>query len=106
MPQNKQDEQAQITFKAAIHQQKFILTVWRNYKRAHIFEIGSHKQMFNEDVYIEQLTQLSNVIQEKRSTLANQRAIVFHYENTRTHTSLGTWKNLLKLVCDVFPYSF
>ena len=62
------------------------------------FELLPPNRTINSVVYIEQLTKLNNVVEEKRPELTNRKGVVFHHDNARhTHVwSLG--KNYWSLV--------
>lgn len=101
---SRQGEQAPTTAKADIHQKKVLLSVWWDYKGIVYFELLPRNQTINSEVYIRQLTNLNNAIQEKRPELANRKGIVFHHDNARPHTSLATRQKLLELGWDVLPH--
>ena len=81
-----------------------MLSVWWDYKGIVYFELLPRNQTINSEVYIRQLTDLNNAIQEKRSELANRKGIVFHHDNARPHSSLATSQKLLELGWDVLPH--
>ena len=62
-------------------------------------------QTINSEVYIRQLTNLNDTIQEKRPELANSKGIVFHHHNARPSPSLATGQKLLELGWNVLPHS-
>ncbi|GFW06318.1 histone-lysine N-methyltransferase SETMAR [Trichonephila clavipes] len=98
----------QHTSKADIHQKKFLLSVWWDYKGIVYFELLPSNRTINSNVYIEQLTKLNNAVEEKRPELTNRKGVVFHHDNARPHTSLVTRQKLLELGWDVLshpPYS-
>ncbi|XP_043604582.1 histone-lysine N-methyltransferase SETMAR-like [Bombus pyrosoma] len=86
-----QDEPAQTTPKAEIHQKTIILN-----------------QTINPNVYVQRLAKLSDAGQEKRPKLANRKGVVFHHDNTKPHRSLVTDHKLLErgwFVLSQPPYS-
>ena len=103
-----QDEPAQTTSKAEIHQKKIMLSVWWDYKGILYFELMPQNQTINSNVYVQQLAKLNDAIQEKRPVLSNRKGVVFHHDNAKPHTSLVTRQKLLELGWDVLshpPYS-
>jgi len=103
-----QDEPAQTTPKAEIHQKKIMLSVWWDYKGILHFELLPRNQTINSNVYVQQLAKLSVAVQEKRPELANRKGVVFQHDNAKPHTSLVTRQKLLELGWDVLshpPYS-
>ncbi|EEB10084.1 mariner transposase, putative [Pediculus humanus corporis] len=91
-----------------IHQKKVLLSFWWDYKGIVYFELLPRNQIINSEVYIRQLTNLNDTIQEKRSELANSKEIVFHHDNARPSPSLATGQKLLELGWNVLlhpPYS-
>ena len=68
------------------------------------FELLPPNRTINSVVYIEQLTKLNNVVEEKRPELTNRKGVVFHHDNARRHTSLVTRQKLLELGWDVLPH--
>lgn len=103
-----QDEPAQTTPKAEIHQKKIMLSVWWDYKGILHFELLPRNQTINSNVYVQQLAKLSDAVKEKRPELANRKGVVFQHDNAKPHTSLVTRQKLLELGWDVLshpPYS-
>lgn len=92
-----QDEPAQTTPKAEIHQKKIMLSVWWDYKGILHFELLPRNQTINSNVYVQQLAKLSVAVQEKRPELANHKSVVFQHDNAKPHTSLVTRQKLLEL---------
>ncbi|KAG9428155.1 transposase [Apis mellifera carnica] len=88
---------AQTTSKAGIPQKKVLLSVWWDYKGIVYFELLPSNRTINSVVYIEQLTKLSNAVEEKQPELTNRKDVVFHHDNARPHTSLVTRQKLLEL---------
>ncbi|XP_012240641.1 histone-lysine N-methyltransferase SETMAR-like [Bombus impatiens] len=91
-----QDEPAQTTPKAEIHQEKIMPSVWWDYKGIQYFEFLPRNQTINSNVYVQQLVKLSDTLQEKRPKLANSKGIVFQHYNAKLHTSLVTRHKLLE----------
>ncbi|GFY18015.1 mariner Mos1 transposase [Trichonephila clavipes] len=100
---SKLGEPTQTTSKADIHQKKVLLSVWWDYKGVVYFDLLPSNRTINFDVYIEQLTKLNNAVEEKWPELTNRKDVVFHHDNTRSHTSLVTRQKLLELGWDVLP---
>ena len=98
-------EPTQTTSKADIHQKKYLLYVWWDYKGIVYFELLPPNLTINSDVYIEQLTKLNNAVEQKRPELTNRKSDVFHHHNARPHTSLATRQKLLELGWDVLPHT-
>ncbi|EEB17747.1 mariner transposase, putative [Pediculus humanus corporis] len=101
-------KQAPTTSKTDIHQKKVLLSFWWDYKGIVNFELLPRCQTINSEVYIRQLTNLNDTIQEKRPELANSKGIVFHHHNARPSPSLATGQKLLELGWNVLlhpPYS-
>ncbi|XP_073967892.1 histone-lysine N-methyltransferase SETMAR-like [Bombus fervidus] len=92
-----QDEPAQTTPKAEIHQKKIMPSVWWDYKGILYFELLSRNQTINSNVYVERLAKLSDAVEEKRSELANSKGVVFQHDNAKPHTSFVTRQKLLEL---------
>ncbi|GFV61186.1 mariner Mos1 transposase [Trichonephila clavipes] len=90
--------------KAIIDSDRHSTTLWWDYKGSVYFELLPPNQTINSDVYIEQLTKLNNAVEEKWPELTNQKGVVFHHGNARTHTSLVTRQKLLELGWDVLPH--
>ena len=85
-----------------------MLSIWCDYKGVVYFELLPNNRTISSDVYCQQLVKLEDEIKEKRPELANRKAIVFHHDNTRPHTSLATRMKLLELGWEVTshpPYS-
>ena len=85
-------------------ERSFLLSVQWDYKGIVYFELLPSNRTINSVVYIEQLTKLSNAVEEKRPELTNRKGVVFHHDNARLYTSLVTRQKLLELGWDVLPH--
>ena len=65
-----QDDPAQSTSKADIHQKKVMLSVWWDFKGIVYFELLPRYQNINSNVYCRRLMKLDKKIKEKRPELA------------------------------------
>lgn len=99
-----QDETDQMTSKTEIRQKKIMLSVWWDYKGILHLEFLPNNQTINSNVYIQQLTKLSDAIQAKRPEAANHKGVVFHHDNAKPHTCLVTRQKLLDLGWDVLSH--
>ncbi|XP_025155877.1 histone-lysine N-methyltransferase SETMAR-like [Harpegnathos saltator] len=91
-----------------LHPQKAILFVWWDCKGIIFYELLLISEAINFDKYCQQLDNLKKAIKEKRPILAKQKNIVFHYDNTRPHTSMQIQCKLKELKWDLLlhpPYS-
>ena len=101
---SKQDEPAQSTSKADIHQKKVMLSVWWDFKGIVYFELLPDNTTINSEVYCHQLDNLNDSLKKKRPELINRKGVVFHQDNARPHTSLLTRQKLLQLGWDIMPH--
>ena len=72
------------------------------------FELLPTNQTIISDVYCQQLDKWNTAIKEKRPELVNRKAVVFHHDNARPHTSLVTRQKLSELGWELLmhpPYS-
>ncbi|GFU92745.1 mariner Mos1 transposase [Trichonephila clavipes] len=62
-----------------------------------LHELLPHDQTLESNIYCQQLDLLKLAIHQKWPELANRRVAVFHQDNVRTHTFVGTRQNLWEL---------
>ena len=67
----KRDEPPQTTSKAELHQKKFMLSVWWDWKGVVFFEVLPRNQTINSDFHGRQLNKLNAEVNEKRPELVN-----------------------------------
>ena len=89
---------------ADIHQKKVMLSVWWDFKGIVYFELLQRNQTIHSNVYCCQLMKLNKEIKEKWPELPNRKAVIYHQDNTRPHTSLVSRKKLLDLGRGVMPH--
>jgi len=90
-------EKAQAIAKSGLTRKKVMLCVCGGTGRESFTMSLSSNQTINSELYCEQLQRLQQAIERKRPELINWRAVVFHHDNARPHTSLMTRQKLRKL---------
>ncbi|CAK9820034.1 Histone-lysine N-methyltransferase SETMAR [Anthophora quadrimaculata] len=101
-------ENAEPVAKAGLHPLKVLLSVWWDCRGIIFFELLPRGQTITSDKYCEQLTKLSEKIQEKRPVLANRKGVILHHDNARPHVSRQTLQKLKELKWEILqhpPYS-
>ena len=92
------------TSKADIHQKKVMLSVWWYFKGIVYFELFPRNQTINSNVRCRQLMKLDKEMEEKWPEVATRKGVIFHEDNTRSHTSFVTRKKLLEEGWEVMPH--
>ncbi|XP_018366071.1 PREDICTED: histone-lysine N-methyltransferase SETMAR-like [Trachymyrmex cornetzi] len=92
------------TPKDDLYPKKVMLCIWWDWKGVVYYELLPHNQTLNSDKYCSQLDQLKAAIDEKRPELVNQKGVVFHQHNVRSHISLQSRQKLVQLGWDVLPH--
>ena len=80
-----------------MHERKFILPVWWDWKGVLFFELLPRNQTINSDVYCRRLNKLNAAVKEKQPQLVNRKGVICHHDNATPHTSLATRQKLLRL---------
>ncbi|GFV16690.1 mariner transposase [Trichonephila clavipes] len=80
---------------------KVLLCIWCDWKGIIYYELVPYGQTLNSDLYCQQLDCLKLAIHQSRPGLANRRGVVFHQNNSRSHSSVVTHQKLWELVWEV-----
>ncbi|GFT61776.1 histone-lysine N-methyltransferase SETMAR [Trichonephila clavipes] len=95
----KRSEVAQTVAKPGLTARKVLLCIFWYWKIITYYELLPYVQTLNSDIYCQQLDHLKLVFYHKWPKLANKRGVVFHQDNARPHTSVGTRQKLWENGC-------
>ncbi|KAJ0175787.1 hypothetical protein K1T71_008946 [Dendrolimus kikuchii] len=105
---SKTGQTSQTVAKPGLTRNKVMLCVWWDWKGIIHYELLPPGRTVDSELYCEQLMRLKQKVERKRPELINRRAVVFHHDNARPHTSLATQQKLRKFGWEVLmhpPYS-
>ena len=75
------DQKPSPDVKSDLHPKKIMLCIWWDMSDVIYFELLDISQSITVDVYSKQLQRLNEVLLQKRSTLVNQKDVIFLHDN-------------------------
>ena len=92
--------------KPKIHAKKVLLCIWWDWKGVLYYELLQLGETITENRYKQQLTNFSDVLEEKRPfTGQESRKVFLLHDNARPHVAKATHNHIFTLGCDLLPHA-